>query len=107
VALVGSARLSYLHLFLPKATYLLLPWLPGLSTAMRHSVNWAHAGVPGDGLWSELFYLTMVHGSTQTRIYPRVFTAEELARIKAPTLLLIGDRERVYPLPRPGEPRCG
>ena len=87
----------HLHLFLPKAAYLLLPWLPGLPTAMRHSVNWAHAGLPGDGLWSELFYLTMVHGSTQTRIYPRVFTAEELARIKAPTLVLIGDRERVYP----------
>jgi pimeloyl-ACP methyl ester carboxylesterase len=38
----------------------------------------------------------MVHGTTQVQIFPRVFTAEELAQISAPTLLLTGDHERVY-----------
>ena len=86
----------YIHLFLPKAIYLFLPWLPGLHPAMRRVVNWLHAGLPTDGPWADLFYLTMVHGTTQVRVFPRVFTAGELAQISAPTMLLIGDHERVY-----------
>ncbi len=38
----------------------------------------------------------MLHGSTQRRLFPRVFTADELARISAATLLIVGDHERVY-----------
>ncbi|MDF2748492.1 MAG: esterase family protein [Propionibacteriaceae bacterium] len=87
----------YLHFFLPKAAYLFFPWLPGVRPMMRRCVNWAWAGLPSDGAWNELFYLTMVHGSTQSRVFPRVFTEEQLARIEAPTLLLVGDHERIYP----------
>lgn len=38
----------------------------------------------------------MLYGRTQTRVVPRVFTREELARIEAPTLLVLGERERIY-----------
>lgn len=86
----------YTHLFLPKATYLFLPWLPGLHTVMRRSVDWVHAGLPGDGPWQELFYLTMVHGSTQSRVFPHVFSDQELSGISSPTMLVIGDHERIY-----------
>jgi pimeloyl-ACP methyl ester carboxylesterase len=86
----------YTHMFLPKAAYLFFPWLPGLRPTMRHSLNWAWAGLPSDGPWNELFYLAMVHGSTQCRVFPRVFTAEELSRITASTLLLVGDHEKIY-----------
>jgi pimeloyl-ACP methyl ester carboxylesterase len=63
---------------------------------MKHSVKWMHAGLPQDGPWSELFHLNLVYGSMTTQIMPRVYTAEEIARIKAPTLLIVGDRERIY-----------
>jgi pimeloyl-ACP methyl ester carboxylesterase len=32
-----------------------------------------------------------------SRVFPRVFTRRELARITAPTLLLVGDHEQIYP----------
>jgi pimeloyl-ACP methyl ester carboxylesterase len=63
----------YTHLFLPKAIYLFLPWLPDLHPAMHRVVNWLHAGLPTDGPWAALFYLTMVHGTTQVRVFPRIF----------------------------------
>jgi pimeloyl-ACP methyl ester carboxylesterase len=86
----------YLHMFIPKALYLFFPWLPGCNTVMRRSVDWAFAGLPSDGPWEELFKLSMVHGSTQSRVFPRVYTAQELARIEVPTLLILGDREKIY-----------
>ena len=44
----------------------------------------------------------MLYGRTQTRVVPRVFTREELARIEAPTLLVLGERERIYPPDKAG-----
>jgi pimeloyl-ACP methyl ester carboxylesterase len=102
LALIGPAATFcpmpqfYLHMFIPKALFLLLPWIPGVNAAMRHAVTWMHAGLPMDGAWSELFFLNMVHGSMTTQILPRVYSREELRLIKAPTLLIVGDRERIY-----------
>ncbi len=84
-------------MFVPKAIYLFVPRLPGLDRAVRHRLDWAFAGLPSAGPWYDLFALAMKHGSTQSRVFPRVYDAAALARIKAPTLLLLGDRERVYP----------
>ena len=86
----------YTHIFLPKAAYLFLPWLPGIEWTMRRSVDWAFAGLASNGPWEELFYRAMLHGRTQTQVVPKVFTREELARIEAPTLLVLGERERIY-----------
>jgi hypothetical protein len=63
---------------------------------MRRSVDWAFAGLASNGPWEELFYRAMLYGTTQTQVVPRVFTSEELARIEAPTLLVLGELERIY-----------
>jgi pimeloyl-ACP methyl ester carboxylesterase len=38
----------------------------------------------------------MMHGTTRVQVFPRVYKPAELALIKAPTLLLLGDREKIY-----------
>ena len=86
----------YLHLFLPKALCLLLPWLPGKEWAIDRSVTWLRAGLPPDSKWEALFRAAMLHGNPQVRLFPRVFTHAELAQITAPTLLILGERENVY-----------
>ena len=63
---------------------------------MRRSVDWLHAGLAPDPLWEPLFYRTMKYGKLINRVFPRVYTDEEFARIKAPILLVLGDREVVY-----------
>jgi pimeloyl-ACP methyl ester carboxylesterase len=61
-------------------------------------VNWIHAGLPSEHLWEALFYLVLMHGTTRVQFFPRVYTPTEFAQIKAPTLLLLGDREKIYPV---------
>jgi pimeloyl-ACP methyl ester carboxylesterase len=84
------------HMFYPKALYMLLPGAPGLSRVMRRSVDWLHAGLSADPLWEPLFYRTMMYGKLINRVFPRVYTDEEFARIKASVLLVLGDREVIY-----------
>ena len=54
------------------------------------------AGLASNGRWEELFYRAMLYGTTQTQVVPRVFSGEEVARIEAPTLLVLGELERIY-----------
>jgi pimeloyl-ACP methyl ester carboxylesterase len=86
----------YVHMFIPKALYLFFPKLPGQRRLMAHSIRWAYAGLPRDRVWTRLFYEVLLHGTTATQVFPRVFSKEELGRIEAPTLLLVGDREKIY-----------
>jgi pimeloyl-ACP methyl ester carboxylesterase len=86
----------YAHMFAPKAAYLFLPWLPGRDSMLRGAASWMRAGLPRDPLWDPLFEAVLRHGSTANRVFPRIFTAEELQAIEAPALLLLGDRERIY-----------
>ncbi|HEY8178662.1 MAG TPA: alpha/beta fold hydrolase [Candidatus Limnocylindria bacterium] len=86
----------YIRMFAPKAAYLLLPWLPGRARAMRACEGWMYAGLPRDPAWSKLFNLVLLHGGTANQVFPRVFTRDELARIRASVLLILGDRERIY-----------
>lgn len=88
----------YVHMFAPKLVFLALPWLPGRARAMRRAVEWMRAGLPSDGPWDELFQRVLLHGQGTNRVFPRVYRKEELARIAAPTLLLVGDREKIYPV---------
>jgi pimeloyl-ACP methyl ester carboxylesterase len=84
------------HMFIPKGIYLAAPFLPGVGRVMRSSVDWMHAGLPGDSLWEPLFYETMKHGRLINKVFPRVYTKGEFAAIKAPVLLVFGDREVIY-----------
>ena len=103
LALIGPAatfhgmRPFYAHMFAPKATYLMMPWLPGQTRAMDHAVDWMRAGLPRDPVWEALFRCVMMHGRSGIRIFPRVYTATELEQVTARTLLILGDHERVYP----------
>lgn len=89
----------FLHMFIPKAVCLLLPKLPGRQRIIHHSLRWMYAGLPKEDAWDRLFYQLMLHGSMTTQILPKVYKKEELSRIQATTLLLLGDREKIY---RPG-----
>jgi pimeloyl-ACP methyl ester carboxylesterase len=86
----------YVHLFGPKLLSMLLPRLPGLRRLVRHSLEWLRNGLPLDPAWGELFYLTLLYGSGANPLFPRVYAPVELGRVTTPTLLLIGDRERIY-----------
>ncbi len=86
----------YWHMFIPKGLYLFCPWLPGQKRAMRHSVDWMHAGLPADALWEPLFYRSMLYGSLINQVLPRVYSPAEFAQIQAPVLLILGEQEAIY-----------
>ena len=95
-ATVHSMPAFYTHMFIPKMIRVMAPWLPGGPRSMNRAVDWMNAGLPTDALWDPLFRLALIHGTGANRVFPRVFTPEEFAQIKAPTLLLIGDHEKIY-----------
>jgi pimeloyl-ACP methyl ester carboxylesterase len=84
------------RMFLPKGIYQTAPWLPGLERTMRSSVDWMHAGLAPDPVWEPLFYESMKHGRLINRVFPRVFSKDELATIQAPVLLVLGQKEVIY-----------
>ncbi len=86
----------YLHMFVPKAIYGFFPNLPGRERVMRQSVDWMHAGLPFDPLWEPVFYRSMVYGGLINQVFPRVYSKGEFAQIKAPALLILGEKEVIY-----------
>jgi pimeloyl-ACP methyl ester carboxylesterase len=86
----------YLHMFIPKAVYMMMPRLPGREQVMRHGVNWMHKGLAPDPLWEPLFYRSMLYGGLINQVFPRVYTKDEFSQIKASTLLILGDKETIY-----------
>ena len=97
-ATIHAMPAFYFHMFIPKALYLLSPWLPGHRRVVQYSVDWMHAGLAQDPVWTELFLLTMQYGRMTTRVFPRVYTKEELSQIRTRVLLVLGNRERIYPV---------
>jgi pimeloyl-ACP methyl ester carboxylesterase len=55
-----------------------------------------NAGLRSDGPWDVLFRLALIHGTGANRVFPRLYSAEDFAQIEAPTLLIVGDHERIY-----------
>ena len=51
---------------------------------------------PEDARWRELMNITMTVSAIPNTLWVRVFTDAELAAIRAPTLLLIGEHEQLY-----------
>jgi pimeloyl-ACP methyl ester carboxylesterase len=97
VATFHGVRSFYTNMFIPKMVYLFMPWLPGRKRSMHKAVDWMYDGLPDDGVWRDLFILEMVHGRMTSQVFPRLYSGEELARIKAPVLLLLGEQEKIYP----------
>lgn len=102
LVLIGPAATIYammpfnLHMFLPKAMFMFFPKLPGIKRIMRWSNNWIHKGLPPDPLWEPLFYRLMVYGGLINQVFPRVYTREEFAQIRAQVLFLFGEKEAIY-----------
>jgi pimeloyl-ACP methyl ester carboxylesterase len=96
-ATIHSMPAFYTHMFVPKMLYVVAPWMPGCERSMNRAVDWMNAGLPSDGAWDGVFRLALIHGTGANRVFPRLYTPEEFARIEAPTLLIVGDRERIYP----------
>ncbi|MHB1133859.1 MAG: alpha/beta fold hydrolase [Chloroflexota bacterium] len=86
----------YIHMFAPKLLTMLFPNIPGGRGLIRHSVNWIRNGLPLDPLWEDLFYQALLHGGGTNRVFPKVYSRQALSQMTTPTLLLIGDRERIY-----------
>jgi pimeloyl-ACP methyl ester carboxylesterase len=63
---------------------------------MHSSVDWMHKGLPRDPLWEPLFYTSMVYGGLINQVFPRMYSKEEFAQIKAKVLLLLGEKEAIY-----------
>lgn len=95
-ATIAPMRPFYVHMFIPKAMYGFFPKLPGVKQVMRSSVSWMHRGLPFDPLWEPFFYCSMVYGGLINQVFPRVYSREEFAQIKAKVLVLLGEREAIY-----------
>lgn len=93
---IDSMTPFMIHMFLPKAAYQTLPWLPGRERVMRRSVDWMHGDLPRDPLWEPLFCQTMTNGRLINKVFPRVFSRDEFAEIRVPVLLILGEREAIY-----------
>ncbi len=86
----------YIHMFIPVMLALLFPKIPALARGVHNSLEWMRNGLPVDPAWGKLFLFCMLHGGMSNQLSPKVYKPEELGKIKTPTLLLIGDRERIY-----------
>jgi pimeloyl-ACP methyl ester carboxylesterase len=86
----------YVNMLAPKMLLMMFPRLLALRLLVRRSITWMGNGLPIDPVWGALFYQVFLHGSMTNQVFPRVFSAAELGRIAAPTLLLVGDHERIY-----------
>jgi pimeloyl-ACP methyl ester carboxylesterase len=95
-ATIYKMRPFYIHMFIPKAIYGFFPKVPGVKPVMRRSVDWMHMGLPYDPLWEPFFYRSLVYGGLINQVFPRVYSKEEFAQIKAKVLLLLGEQEAIY-----------
>jgi pimeloyl-ACP methyl ester carboxylesterase len=95
-ATISPMRPFYTHMFIPKAIYGFFPKIPGVKRAMHNSVDWMHKGLPRDPLWEPLFYNSLVYGGLINQVFPRTYSKEEFAHIKAKVLLILGEQEVIY-----------
>ena len=86
----------FIHMFLPKMLRMLFPRLPGTDRMIQNGLVWMRAGLPVNEAWEKLFYLCMRDGGATNQLFPHVYKQEDLDRIHTPTLLLVGDREKIY-----------
>jgi pimeloyl-ACP methyl ester carboxylesterase len=74
--------------------------LPNLRSRVATAMGtWMANGTsldPRDENLRELFKISVLEGRHAGVVWPRVFSRTELAAIRAPTLLLIGDKEVIY-----------
>jgi pimeloyl-ACP methyl ester carboxylesterase len=99
-ATIHSMPSFYFNMFIPKMLSLAFPWLPGRDRVARHSMDWMRAGLPKDVEWERVFLTLLKHGKMISQVFPRKYSPIEFAKIAIPTLLILGDREMIYSVPR-------
>ena len=66
-------------------------------TRSKRAPSMADLGIlPGDAAWGTLMGVTMAEAPRLSAIQPAKFRKDEIRTIRAPTLILIGDKERLY-----------
>lgn len=95
-ATISPMRPFYTHMFIPKLLYMMFPKFPGLKSSMRAGVDWMYGGLQADPLWDSVFHKSMLYGGLINQVFPRVYTKDEFSRIKARTLLIVGEQEKIY-----------
>jgi pimeloyl-ACP methyl ester carboxylesterase len=87
----------WFHVFIP--SYFIAP-LIGSEKMVLNAYDWLWQGFPGEDCFMQLKSISKVAGkgfrTSINRTVPRVFRDDELRKIKAPLLLLIGDHEVIY-----------
>lgn len=104
-ALLAPERLRKIVLISPAATFVqmwpfylnfFLPVMVGSRPLIRRGMRWCGQGLPGDAVWEQMFLNCMYEGTPTNRVFPAIFTDEELQQVCTPTLLLVGDHEVIY-----------
>ncbi len=104
-ALLTPSRIRKAALIGPAATFVqiwpfylnfFLPVLTGLRAWVERGIRWCLQGVPVEAAWERLFLACLLDGLSLNRIFPAVFTDDELRQVETPVLLLLGDHEVVY-----------
>lgn len=93
---IHSMPAFYIHMFIPKMFYMIFPRLSGIDRAMQGSMDWMHNGMPRDPLWAPLFHGCLVYGLSMNQVFPKVYSKDEFAQIKAKVLLILGEKEAIY-----------
>ncbi len=80
----------------PFYAHMFLPVVLGSQRGIRQAVTWAGNGIPLDDCWTALFQISLSVGKPVNTVFPVVFKAADLRRIRAPAWLWIGDQEVIY-----------
>lgn len=87
----------WFHVFIP--SYFIAPII-GSEQMVQKAYNWLWQGFPAEDYFMQLKSISKIAGkgfrTSINRAVPRVFRDDELRRIIAPVLLLIGDHEVIY-----------
>ena len=90
----------YWNLMLPRGIYLFTPaWIGDRLNLVRlahRAFAWIWQDFPEEERPAQLRRIRNVAGHPRNRIFPPVFTDDELRKIQMPILLLIGDHEVIY-----------
>jgi pimeloyl-ACP methyl ester carboxylesterase len=104
-ALHTPSRIRKAVLISPAATFVqmwpfyinfFVPVLLGSRPMINRAIHWCNQGLPVDIVWERLFRTCLLDGSSQNRIFPSIFSDDELKQIQTPILLLVGDHEVIY-----------
>jgi pimeloyl-ACP methyl ester carboxylesterase len=70
--------------------------ITGWKFPVNYALRWVENSSPLEPGIRKLFFLAQIHGKAANQVFPRVFTDEELRKLKVPVLLMYGEKEVIY-----------